>query len=63
MPLRLSAIQMETVDAFASKMALGEYLADKNLYVTAANGWDMNFWTTDSYGAPIPKAIFENSEV
>ena len=50
-------------DAFASKMALGEYLADKNLYVTAANGWDMNFWTTDSYGAPIPKAIFENSEV
>ena len=44
-------------DAFANKQALGDYLADNGLLVSAANGWDMDFWTTDEYGAPIPKSL------
>ena len=25
--------------------------------ITAENGWDMTFWTTDADGLPLPRAL------
>ena len=43
--------------AFENTAALATYLTDNNLTVTAENDWDMSFWTTDDFGAPIPVTV------
>ncbi len=48
---------------FVNSAKLGEYLAKNNLTVSAANGWDTEFWTTDSHGSPIPKRVDDPSKI
>lgn len=41
---------------FATAAALKAYMQEKGLAVDAENGWNMDYWTTDDYGAPIFKS-------
>ena len=40
--------------------ANAEAMKDANVQVSAENGWDMNFWTSDADGLPIPKTLANN---
>lgn len=44
-----------TAKAFATRDAMKE----ANIGITAENGWDMSFWTTDADGLPIPKNLLK----